>query len=326
MRRARLELFFLGVAFLSFLCMPQSGIAATELIPLYTPPVGGTAYVLGAGVVTVTNKYLPDAHLVHEASTGTMDMVRRMQARDAAKKPAFAIFGSPDAWKAYKGEAEYGGKPFSNLRALVFLNASDQYFVVPGKGPIKSYADAKGKRIGIGGPGSTVANSALLFLEYAGVKKADFKPYFYTYRETVEGIQDGSLDGGFVGGGYPVAIYTELALKHDVRIVPVDEAILKKVIAEHPYYYGSIVKAKSYRGLEQDTRIYGFTTALWTLASVPEEFVYKMIKNLFDHKEDYYAIHSSAKDMTLQDAMKGIPLPFHPGAEKFYREAGILKK
>jgi TRAP transporter TAXI family solute receptor len=300
--------------------------AATEVIPLYTPPVGGTAYVLGAGVVSVTNKYLPDAHLVHEASTGTMAMVRRMMQRDAAKKPCFAIFGTPDGWDAYKGLGVFAGTPFSNVRGIVFVNASDQYLVVPNKSPIKSFADVKGKRIGIGGPGSTVANSALLFLEYSGVTKNDFKPYYYTYRETVEGIQDGSLDGGFVGGGYPVAIYTELALTHDVRIVPIDEKILKKIIDERPSYYGTVVKAKSYKGLEQDTLIYGFATALWTLSSLSTDFVYTLLKNLFDHRPDYYAIHQSAKDMTPEDAMKGIPVPFHPGAEKYLKEIGVMKK
>jgi TRAP transporter TAXI family solute receptor len=284
--------------------------AATELVPLYTPPVGGTAYVLGAGIVSVTNKYLPDTHLV----------------REAAKKPCFAIFGTPDAWKAFKGLEVYAGKPFPEVRAVVFVNASDMYLVVPAKSPIKSFADVKGKRIGIGGPGSTVATSALLFLESSGVAKDDFKPYYYTYRESVEGIQDGSLDGGFVGGGYPIAIYTELAMKHDVRIVPIDEKVLKKVMAEHPYYYGTVVKAKSYKGLEQDTLIYGFTTALFTVSSVSTDFAHKVLKNLFDHKADYYAIHQSAKDMTAEDAMKGVPIPFHPGAEKYFKEIGIMKK
>ena len=300
--------------------------AATELIPLYTPPVGGTAYILGAGIVSVTNKYLPDAHLVHEATTGTMDMVRRMMAREGAKKPAFAIFGTPDAWKAFKGLEVYAGKPFTELRAIVFVNASDMYLVVPAKSAIKSFTDVKGKRIGIGGPGSTVATSALLFLEYSGVTKNDFKPYYYTYRESVEGIQDGSLDGGFVGGGYPIAIYTELALKHDVRIVPIDEKVLDKVLSEHPYFYGTVVKAKSYRGLEQDTLIYGFTTALFTHSNVSTDFVYKLLKNLFDNKADYYAVHKSARDMTAEDAMKGVPVPFHAGAEKYLKEIGVMKK
>ena len=310
---------------LTITILPMAIFAASELVPLYTPPVGGTAYVLGAGVVSVTNKYISNANLVHEATTGTMDMVRRMIQREAAKKPCFGIFGTPDGWKAYKGEAEYGGKPFSSLRSVVFVNASDMYLVVPAKSPIKSFSDVKGKRVGIGGPGSTVANSALLFLEYSGVAKNDFKPYYYTYRETIEGIQDGSLDGGFVGGGFPIAIYTELALKHDVRIVPLDEKILDKAISEHPYYYRTVVKAKSYRGLEQDTAIYGFTTALWAHSGVPTDFVYSLLKNLFVHKEDYYAIHKSARDMSAENAMKGIPVPFHPGAEKYLKEIGVMK-
>jgi len=326
MKGMRFILFGIGMYILITMFSFQPGHAATELIPLYTPPVGGTAWVLGTGIVMVTNKYLPDVHLVHEATTGTMDMVRRMMQRDAAKKPCFAIFGTPDAWRAYKGQEIYAGNPFTELRAIVFVNASDQYLVVPGKSPINSFADVKGKRIGIGGPGSTVATSALLFLEYSGVTKNDFKPYYYSYRESIEGIEDGSLDGGFVGGGYPIAIYTELAINHDVRIIPVDEKILKKVMDEHPYYYGTIVKAKSYKGLEHDTLIYGFTTALWTLSNVSTDFIYKVIKNLFDHKEDYYAIHQSARDMTTKDAMKGIPIAFHSGAQRYFKEVGVMKK
>jgi TRAP transporter TAXI family solute receptor len=326
MKWIRFKVLAFGVCMLCVLASETPVRGAGELIPLYTPPVGGTAYILGAGITSVTNKYVPDAHLVHEATTGTMDMVRRMVQKDGAKKPCFSIFGTPDAWKAFKGQAEYGGKAFPNLRAVIFVNASDMYFVVPRNSPIKTYADVKGKRIGIGGPGSTVANSAFAFLEYAGVSKKDFKPFYYTYRETVEGIQNDSLDGGFIGGGYPIAIYTELALQKDVRIVPVDEKILTKAEDEHPYFYRNVVKAKSYKGIEEDIAIYGFTTALWTTSEVSTDFVYRMLKNLFDHKEDYYAIHKSARDLSAQNATKGIPLTFHPGAEKYLKEIGAMKK
>jgi len=106
----------------------------------------------------------------------------------------------------------------------------------------------------------------------------------------------------------------------------VDEKILKRVMDEHPYYYGTIVKAKSYKGLETDTPIWGFTTALWTISGVSTDFIYKFIKNLFDHKAEYYAVHRSARDMTPEDAMKGIPVPFHPGAERYFKEIGVMKK
>jgi len=325
MKRGCRTLIVIVLTLLSIIWFSPPARAASELIPLYTPPPGGTAYILGAGIVTVTNKYLSDTHLVHETTTGTMDAVRRMVQRETAKKPCFSLFGSPDAWKAYKGQAEYSGRPFTGLRGVVFNSAFDVYLVVPGNSRIKSYSDVKGKRIAIGGPGSTVANSALLFLEYSGVTKNDFKPYYYTYRETVEGLQDGSLDGGFLGGGFPIAAYTELSTRNDVRIVPIDDDTMKKVLAEHPYYYRNVVKAKSYRGLEQDTPIFGFTGGFWTYAGVNADLVYAVLKNLFEHKADYYSIHTSAKEMTEETATKGIPVPFHPGAEKYLREIGVWK-
>ena len=299
--------------------------AASDLIPFFTPPAGGGAYVLGAGIVSVTNRST-DIKMVQEACTGTMDIVRRMQQREAQKKDSFGVFGSVDASRAYKGQGEYTGKPFTDLRAVLFVTYTDIYLVVPVNSPIKTWADVKGKRIGIGGPGSTVANTALFLLEQSGVTKNDFKPYYFVYKETVDGIENGSLDGGVVAGGYPIAAYTELSIQHDVRIVPVDENVIKKITSEHPYYYRNVVKAKAYRGVDQDTTIMGFYTNVWTTAQTSSELVYKVLKNLFDHKADYYAVHTSAKDMTLESAAKGSALPFHPGAEKYLKEIGAMKK
>ena len=186
---------------------------ARELIPFLTPPAGGGAYITAAGMVTVTNKYLSDVKLVHEATSSSMEIIRRMMQREAANKDAFGIFSCDEGWRAYKGEADFKGKPFTGLRAVVFNMATDLYFVVPGNSPIKSYADAKGKRIAMGGPGSGPANTAHFLLEQHGVQKKDFKPYYFTYKETVEGLQDGSLDGGFLAGGYPISSYSERALR-----------------------------------------------------------------------------------------------------------------
>jgi len=171
---------------------------------IYTPPAGGVVYVIGAGFATVSNKYLPQADYVHEATTGTMEMNRRLRQKEEQKRPAFALFATPDAPRAFKGEGEYGGKAFTGLRTVAYVNSSDIYFVVPANSPIKSYADVKGKRIGVGSAGSTISNSAFFFLEQYGIKRTDFKVGLYNYKEVVEGIQNGSLDGGFLGGSYPM--------------------------------------------------------------------------------------------------------------------------
>ena len=312
---------------LALLCAAPSVQGAADLIPIYTPPAGGVVYVLGAGFATVANKYLPEANYVHEATTGTMEMVRRLKQKEAQKRPAFALFATPDAPRAYKGEGEYGGKPFTALRQVAYVNSSDIYFVVPANSPIKSYADVKGKRIGVGSAGSTISNSAFFFFEQYGIKKTDFKVGLYNYKEVVEGIQNGSLDGGFLGGSYPMPAYTELSLQHDVRIVPVDEKILQKVTAAYPFYYRTVIKAKSYKGLETDTPIYGFTTTFWTHAGVSSEQVYAFLKNLYEHREDIYSIHKAAqKEFVLERLATPSSIPFHPGAEKYLKEIGAMKK
>ncbi len=313
-------------AVLALIVSADGASAAQKLVSFMSPPAGGGAYVFVAGTINVSNKYMSgDTKFVHEATTGTMEMVRRLMLAFGQKKEAFADFGTPDAWNAYKGEAEYKGKPFTDLRAIVFNQNTDLYLVVPGNSPIRSYADVKGKRIGMGGAGSSPANCGHLLLEYYGVPKKDFKPYYYVYKESIEGLGDGSLDGAFFAGGYPMASYMELSTTKNVRIVPVDEAVAKKIIAEHPGHYQTVVKAKSYKGVEQDTLIMGWTGALWTHSLTSPELVYSFIKNLFEHKEEYFQVHQETKVLSLENATKGIFVPFHPGAEKYLREVGAIK-
>lgn len=321
----RVEFLLTAVA-ICLLVLSSFAWAAQELVPFNTPPAGGGAYVLGAGMVSVANKYMPGGvKFVHEASTGTMEMVRRLQTAYNQKKDSVATFGVTDGTNAYQGKNEYVGKAFPQLRAITFNQYVDLYLAVRANSPIKSFADVKGKRIGMGGAGSSVANTGFLILEQYGVTKNDFKPYYYVYKETIEGIGDGSLDGGFLAGGYPIASYMELSTTQNVRIVPVDEKIRDKILREYPGYYKGLVKAKSYKGIDQDVPIIGWTGAVWTHAGTNNDLIYNFIKTLFEHKEEYYAIHRDARALTLEDATKTIIVPFHPGAEKYLKEKGTIK-
>ena len=310
----------------SMLTVNQSAIAAEKtLIPLYSPPTGGTAYILAAGIATVTNKHLEGVEIVVEATTGTLEMIRRLMERSGMGKEGFATFGSVDAHDAYNGLGQYSKKRFPNIRAISFQSSYVIYLAVPANSPIKSYADLKGKRVGMGGAGSSVAELGFLLLASHGVNREDFKPLFYTYKQTMEGIKDGSLDGGFLGGSYPMASYSELSLTHKVRIVPVSKAASEKVLSEKPYLL-DVVKGGSYKGLEQDTLVMGWAGGIFTHAEVGSEFVYQFTKNLYKHREEYYQVHNSAKELKPEDALKGISIPLHPGAEKYLREIGVIKK
>ncbi len=318
----------LAVTLLASFWVCSDAAAQEKLVAYYSPPAGGGAFTLVAGQVTVTNRYMGAGYkFVHEQTTGTLEIIRRMALAQSQKKDAFGDFGSTDGYNAYKGRAEYsGGKAFPGLRAVAYNQLVDLYLAVPANSPIKTWADVKGKRIGVGGPGSSVANTGFLILQQYGVKKEDFKPFYFVYKETIEGIQDGSLDGGFLAGGNPMPSYLELSTRNNVRIIPVDEKIAQKIIAEQPGYYTGIVKAKSYKGLDQDTRILGWTGSIWTHSGVSDDLVYKFIKNLFDHKEEYFAVHQDAKELKLQEYNKGVAVPFHPGAEKYFKEMHVWKE
>ncbi len=326
MRKKRFGFVASVALLLLFVCAAAASAQQQQLVGFASPAAGGLSYVTVAGMVNTVNKYMPgNVKFVHEATTGTLEMVRRLQTAYGQKKEMMAAFGTPDGWNAYKGEAEYKGRGFGQLRAVIFNHVVDLYLAVPANSPIKSYADIKGKRIGMGGPGSSPANLGHTILEYYGVTKKDFKPYYYVYKETVEGIQDGSLDGGFLAGGYPMPSYLELSTRFNARIVPVDDKIARKIIADHPGHYQNIVKAKSYKGTEQDTPIVGWTSAVWTHSGVSNDLVYNFLKTLFDHKEEYYQIHQDARGCTLENATKTILVPFHPGAEKYLKEMGAMK-
>jgi TRAP transporter TAXI family solute receptor len=301
---------------------PTSAIAAAKVIPWYTPPSGGAGYILGAGLTSLTKKYVQGVEVIAEPTAGTLEMVRRLKERQGMKREAFAQIGSPDAYDAFKGQKAFAGKPYTDIRAMTFLYGGDAPLVVLRNSPIKSFSDLRGKRVSVTGAGSSVSMMALTQMEAHGVKREDFKPYFYGYKETAEGIADKSLDAGFM----PRVSYAELALTHDVRMVPMDEAVSKKVLAEHPYYYIEVVKAKAYKGVEQDTPILLFAVALFTHADVPEDLVYSIVKNLYEHLPEFHAVHMAAKQTIPENALKGIAVPFHPGAEKYYKEIGVIKK
>jgi len=295
--------------------------AETKLIPLYTAAAGGPSYMLGAGIASLTKKYVSGVEMVAEATPGSGPMVRNLREREGMKREAFAIIASDGAFNAYHGKKDYEGKAYPAIRGITFLFGGPQFLAVPANSSIRSYSDVRGKRVGIGGPGSTIAESTLALLELYGIKRSDFKPYFFGYVEAANGIRDGSLDGGILAD----VQYTELSLTQNVRAVPADEEILKKLLSQYPYYPYAIFKSGSYKGVDQDTPAITFVVALYTYAGVSTDLVYQITKNLFEHREEYYQVHKFARMMTPETALKGIPIPLHPGAEKYYKESGVIK-
>lgn len=295
-----------------------------EIMPIYTAGSGGAAYILGGGIASIANKYIPSVNLVAEASTGSLGMVQLMDDRSKQGKGAFAVIASDGVYNGYNGQNEFK-QPYPSLRAVSFLYGAELYLVVPRDSSIKSYVDVKGKRIGVGAPGSTVATLASLIIEKSGVGKDQYKALPLGYQEVVQGIQDGSIDGGFLAGASPVAAYNELSSSEDVRIIPVDEAVAMDIVKNNPYYYQTKVQAGAYKGIDKDIPVLAFGVLILTNEKASDDIVYNLIKTLLEKHDELVAIHKTAQQMRPETVLTSIGIPIHSGAEKYYREAGLLK-
>lgn len=299
---------------------------AKELVPIVTPGAGGTAYILGAGIGTIARKYLPETDCVVQAESGVTTMLKRVHEYYTRNQPAFTVCDGNGVWSAYNGVGLFAGKEkYTELRGVTFIHSVELYFVVRKSSGIRSFMDAKGKRIAVGPPGSSVAASGLMLFNAHGLTDKDYKVVYLSYNEVVEGIKDNSIDGGILAGSTPFASYSELAITQDVTIVPVRADVMKTIAEQYLYFFPYTLKKGTYKGLDTDVTTIGFASILATHEKTSPDLVYKLVKALYEHKNELVAIHKVAENMNVKNARDGIGVPMHEGAIKYYREVGVMK-
>ncbi len=308
------------------LACADSLVYGKELIPIVTPGAGGTAYIMGAGISTIARKYVPDTDYVVQAESGVTTMLRRIHDYYKKNQSAFTVCDGNGVWSAYNGVGLFTGKEkYTELRGVSFIHNIELYFVVRKNSGIRSYADAKGKRIAVGPPGSSVAASGSLLFSAHGLTEKDYKVVYLSYNEVVEGIKDNSIDGGILAGSSPVASYNELALTQDVTIIPVSPDVAKSISEKYRYFFPVTVKKGTYKGIDQDVPVIGFSSILATHEKTSADLVYKVVKAIYEHKSELVAIHKVAENLNLKNAQDGIGVPMHEGAIRYYKEAGAMK-
>lgn len=318
-----------GVLFISLFLNAltfQAGFAK-ELIPLITPGMGGTAYVLGAAIGKITQKSIPDIEMVVQGESGSTTMLRLMHDFYLKGRNAFTVCDSNGVWAGYNAVGLFQGREkLTELRAITFLYGAEIFLVANKSSGIKTYQDIKGKRIGLGPPGSSVAATGVLLFEENGlVPNKDFKGFYLSYKEVADGIRDNSIDAGILAGTAPVAAYNELSLTHDVTIIPVKQEILEKISKERRYCYQSSIKKGSYKGIDQDIPVIAFGVQLTTHSKTDPELVYQVVKSMYEKRSDLVGICKAAEQMTPESALKSLGVPLHEGAEKYFKEIGVVK-
>lgn len=237
------------------------------------------------------------------------------------------VQGDVAAW-AYEGTGIWDGKPAADkLRAIANLYPESIHLVASKGSGITSVADLKGKRVSLDEPGSGTLVDAQIILAGAGLTEDDITPEYLKPDQAADRMKDGAMDAFFFVGGFPAGAIAELASQHDVTIVPIDGDLAAKITGDYRFFASDVVPAGTYEGQDADVATVSVGAQWITSADQSEELIYGITKALWNEntRKQLDAGHAKGKAITTENALNSIGLPLHPGAEKFYKEAGLLE-
>ncbi|MEM9223550.1 MAG: TAXI family TRAP transporter solute-binding subunit [Pseudomonadota bacterium] len=298
---------------------PPIAIAA-EFISIKGGQVRGAFNRTANGWAAYVTENVPEIRASAEASAGSLDNIRTLQSGDAEFGVAFAS----DAYSAHRGEAPFETAT-DKLRAATYLFGSVGHFVVPADSDIQEIADIKGKTISMGGPGSGSAKSLQAILEHIGLW-GEFDPV-YAGRKSPEELRNGNIAAYNWHPGLGNAMIRDTAAAMPIRFIDMNKPAVETGFYDaFPYYGPTVIPAGTYPGVDVDTETFGTGTLMLTHADVPEDLVYNVLKAVYSDAGKEFLISAAgqvASQMTTDNAVRTVTIPLHPGAVRFFEEAGV---
>jgi TRAP transporter TAXI family solute receptor len=287
---------------------------AAEEIHLGTSTVGGIYYTIGVPITQVLNKYMPEIHVTPEITSGSTENIRLL----GQGKLELGLTVPYKTVDALNGKPPFGQKiPVRTvIRTIPVVNV----FVVLANSDIKTYQDFKGKRINLGQPGG-LDDNALGILQAYGVTKKDIKWSVLGVGQGVEALKDGKMDAVIT----TIPLINQLKATHDIRILWPDEAHLDKMVASTMGWGKWLMPAGTVKGVDKAMYVPDFGSQLTCLESASPTLIYNITKHLLEHLDEMKAMFSGYKDLTKEMAATSLGVPFHPGAIKYLKEAGLMK-
>jgi TRAP transporter TAXI family solute receptor len=240
----------------------------------------------------------------------------------------FGVVQSDWQYHAYNGTSKFKDKGANKKLRAVFSIHSEPFTLMGRKDSgINSFADLKGKRVNIGNPGSGQRGNMDLLMEKYGWTKADFAlASELKASEQSRAMCDNKIDAITYTVGHPNASIKEASTSCDAVLVPVDGPVIDKLITDNPYYAPVTIPGGMYRGSDKDTKTFGVKATLVTNAEVKDEVVYQLVKAVFDNFDSFRQLHPALEHLNKEDMLLGNSAPLHPGAIKYYQEAGLMKQ
>jgi hypothetical protein len=316
----------LAAAMFAAACNPRQVGGLTERLSIATGGTGGVYYPYGGGIAKVITTYVEGVEATAEVTAGTVDNLKFLANRSADL--AFALSDSLD--DGVRGRGPFADFGAVSARALAVLYDNYNHLVTLAGSDIDRVADLKGKVVSTGAPGSGTEVSAFRILEAAGVHpETDIQKQALGAAQSADALRDGKIDAFFWSGGIPTGALLDLASRRGraMKLVPNGELL---AALQHRYgsgvYHASMIPKETYPGTGADVSVISVSNVLAAHEALSEDLAYRITKALFDHHAELAAIHPEAAKLALDTAVQGSPIPFHPGAVRFYKERGVWRE
>jgi uncharacterized protein len=318
MFRAKARFLTAGVVALA-LGLGAAATKAQEFINVLTGGTSGVYYPLGVALSEIYGESIEGARTQVQATKASVENLNLLQ--QGKGEIAFALGDSVQLAAEGNTEAGFPG-PLDKLRGIAAIYPNYIQIVASQESGIKTLADLKGKSLSVGAPASGTELNARAIFEAAGMSYEDLgKVEYLPFAESVELIKNRQLDATLQSAGLGVASIRDLATSLPINVVAVPAETVEKIGSP---YVAVTIPAGTYDGQTEDVQTAAVGNILVTHSDVSEETAYQMTKALFENLDKMTAAHAAAKDIKLEEAAKGIPIPLHPGAERYYKEAGVM--
>ncbi len=282
---------------------------------------GGAFYMVGAALAQVVQKHEPNILMNSEATGGTSENIKLVVNKDTDIGMGMA----DDIVAAYEGRRAYENKPAKNLRVLMSGQTNTFHVITLAKSDIKKLSDIRGKRVSLGPAGAPFFGPDMLE-QVVGLKKGvDYKGQYLGHDQAADALANGDIDVLIATLAYPSAAYSNLAMTHELRFIEFDAKDMKIVKEKFPFWRDSVIPKGTYKNAKA-IRTPAVPVWLFTDKDQDPDVIYRVVKAIVENSKELGKIHPDAGKYQLKTAVKGINLPLHPGAEKYFKEKGILGK
>jgi len=315
------KLFVTQVSALSLvlICFGAPAVAGEVVrLSIATGPVNATWYPLGGAMTKIVGKQCPDIAITLETGNAVKNC------RTVGGNPnVIALTNLDNAYFAVRGEGDFKEK--IPLMGMMKGHFSQVHILTLEEFGINRVEDLRGKPVGIGAPASGHEATARPVLGTYGITYQDIKAKWLGPPEMVDALKDKTIAAAFIFAGIPIPGISELAITHKIKLIPISQEMIAKIVEKYPYFFPYQIPAGTYKGQSYPVNTVSIESYLVSNSALSQDVVYKIVKAIAENVDELTAIHPLGKFWTSERAAQNMIIPRHPGSEKYLREKGLLK-